>query len=74
MTVPTLALYLRCSRSFIYRLLTTKQIPAFKFGSEPSSEWRFLRSAIDQWIAQHEITPVASGSAARAARRKRGVS
>jgi hypothetical protein len=29
-----------------------KQLPAFKIGSD----WRFSRPAIDEWIAQHEIT------------------
>jgi excisionase family DNA binding protein len=57
MTVPTLALYLRCSLTMIYGLLKTKQIPAFKLGSEPSSEWRFFRSDINEWIAkQHNVT------------------
>jgi hypothetical protein len=33
--------------------------PAFRIGSD----WRFFRSAIDQWIVQHEITnpPVTRG-------------
>jgi excisionase family DNA binding protein len=59
MTVPTLVDYLRCSQTMIYNLLKTKQIPAFKLGSGPSSEWRFFRSAIDEWIEQREIALIA---------------
>jgi excisionase family DNA binding protein len=52
MNMSSLALYLRCDKATIYRLLKRKQIPAFRLGSD----WRFFRSAIDEWIAQHEIT------------------
>lgn len=50
MTVASLALYLRCHQSTIYRLLKAKKIPAFKIGSD----WRFSRSAIDQWVASQQ--------------------
>jgi excisionase family DNA binding protein len=51
MTVASLALYLHCHQSTIYRLIKTKKIPAFKIGSD----WRLRRSDIDDWIArQHE--------------------
>jgi excisionase family DNA binding protein len=56
MTVLTLARYLRCDKTTIYKLLKKKQIPAFRIGSGPISDWRFFRSAIDEWIAQHEVT------------------
>ena len=57
MTVPTLVLYLHCSQTTIYTLLKERKIPAFRIGSEPSSEWRFFRSDIDAWIAtQYETT------------------
>jgi excisionase family DNA binding protein len=52
MTISSLALYLHCSHSFIYRLLKKKQIPAFKIGSD----WRFFRAAIDEWIARQYDT------------------
>jgi excisionase family DNA binding protein len=53
MTVPTLADYLRCSQSMIYRLLKKRKIPALRLGSD----WRFLRSDIDEWIAtQYDTT------------------
>ncbi len=47
MTIHSLARYLSCHQGTIYRLLKEQQIPAFKLGSD----WRFLRSAIDEWIA-----------------------
>ena len=46
--VSTLAHYLHCHPSTVYRLLKDKKIPAFKLGSD----WRFQRSAIDEWIAR----------------------
>jgi excisionase family DNA binding protein len=52
MTVLTLAEFLRCNQSTIYRLLKRKQIPAFKL----RSDWRFSRSAIDEWIARQYKT------------------
>jgi excisionase family DNA binding protein len=41
MTVLTLARYLRCDKTTIYKLLKKKQIPAFRIGSGPISDWRF---------------------------------
>jgi excisionase family DNA binding protein len=52
MTVPTLALFLRCTQTTIYRLLKTKQLPAFRLGSD----WRFFRSDVDEWIARQRDT------------------
>ena len=46
--VSTLAHYLHCHPSTVYRLLKDRKIPAFKLGSD----WRFRRSAIDEWIAR----------------------
>jgi excisionase family DNA binding protein len=50
MTVASLAQYLRCHRSTIYRLLKNRQIPAFKIGSD----WRFARADIDRWMRESE--------------------
>jgi excisionase family DNA binding protein len=47
-TVTTLAAYLHCHPSSIYRLLKDKKVPAFKLGSD----WRFRRAAIDEWITK----------------------
>ena len=52
MTVSALARYLRCNRHTLYGLLKKKQIPAFKLGKD----WRFFRSAIDEWIATQQDT------------------
>jgi len=46
--VSTLARYLHCHPSTVYRLLKNKKIPAFRLGSD----WRFRRAAIDEWIAR----------------------
>jgi excisionase family DNA binding protein len=51
MTVPTLALYLRCSQATIYRLVKERKIPAFKLGTD----WRFFLSDIDEWIAGRRV-------------------
>jgi excisionase family DNA binding protein len=46
MTLHEVAQFLRCHESTVYRLTKRGQIPAFRLGSE----WRFLRSKIEQWI------------------------
>jgi excisionase family DNA binding protein len=51
LTVPMLAEYLLSHPSTIYRLLKNKRIPGFRVGSD----WRFRRSAIDQWLNKATI-------------------
>jgi excisionase family DNA binding protein len=51
LTVEEVADYLRVSRSTICRLLTRKELPGFKVGSD----WRFNVEAIDRWLAEREI-------------------
>jgi excisionase family DNA binding protein len=51
LTVPMLAEYLLCHPSTIYRLLKNRRIPGFRVGSD----WRFRRSAIDQWLSKATI-------------------
>jgi excisionase family DNA binding protein len=69
MTVASLTRYLHCSQVTIYRLLKERKIPAFKLGSGPSSDWRFSRSAIDDWIATlYVITPPVTRGSGRAKR------
>ena len=51
MTISALGRYLRCNRHTLYRLLKERKIPAFRVGSD----WRFSRSAIDDWIAAHRV-------------------
>src|SRR6516164_3464758 len=48
--VPDVAEYLQVNRSTVYRLLNSKQLPAFKIGSE----WRFNRESIDRWRTDAE--------------------
>ncbi len=48
MTLHEVAQFLRCHESTVYRLTKRGEIPAFRLGSE----WRFLRSKIEQWIAK----------------------
>jgi excisionase family DNA binding protein len=64
MTVASLARYLRCDKATIYRLQKKKQMPAFRLGSD----WRFSRSAIDEWIATQYDTnpPVTKGRKSKA--------
>ncbi len=47
MTLHEVAQFLRCHESTVYRLTKRGEIPAFRLGSE----WRFLRSKIEQWIS-----------------------
>ncbi len=58
--VATLARYLHCHHGTLYRLIKNKKIPAFRLGSD----WRFMRSAIDDWIAglQGADLPVIRGN------------
>lgn len=46
LTVKQVASYLKVTERTIYRLATTKKIPAFKVGGT----WRFSRADIDSWI------------------------
>ncbi len=53
MTVPTVAEFLRCHESTIYRLLKKKKIPAFKIGSD----WRFVKADIIRWMQDLAVRP-----------------
>jgi excisionase family DNA binding protein len=48
MTLKEVAAYLQLHPATIYRLLKTRQIPAFRI----ASEWRFNREQIDAWMAE----------------------
>jgi len=48
MTVSSLADYLHCHTTTVYRLLRQGKIPGFRIGSD----WRFERAEIDKWIAK----------------------
>jgi len=53
MTVPTLAEFLHCHQSTIYRLLKNKKIPAFIIGSD----WRFIKASIIAWMQDSAVGP-----------------
>jgi excisionase family DNA binding protein len=46
LTVSELASYFRVHQATIYRLLKSRELPAFRVGSD----WRFDRETIDEWI------------------------
>ena len=56
LTVRNVAEYLHVHPSTIYRLLKSKQLPAFRVGSD----WRFNREEIDRWRtdAEHNHMPI----------------
>jgi excisionase family DNA binding protein len=47
MTLRELADHLHCHFNTIYRLVERGETPGFKLGGS----WRFLKSAVDKWIA-----------------------
>lgn len=51
MTSTEAAEYLKMHVKTVCRLAKEKKIPAKKVGSE----WRFLKSVLDQWLAQEEL-------------------
>ncbi len=51
MTSVEAAEYLKMHVKTVCRLAKEKKIPAKKVGSE----WRFLRSVLDRWLAQEEV-------------------
>jgi excisionase family DNA binding protein len=53
LTVRELAEYLHVHPSTIYRLLKTRQLPAFKVGSD----WRFNLEEINRWRQEREKKP-----------------
>jgi excisionase family DNA binding protein len=50
-TVKEVSEYFRVHPSTVYRLLSKKQLPAFRVGSD----WRFSLKAIDQWRMDAEV-------------------
>jgi excisionase family DNA binding protein len=46
LVVDEVARFLRTHPTTIYRFIKSKQIPAFRVGSE----WRFDREEVDRWI------------------------
>ena len=49
LTTAQVADYLKVDKFTIYRLVTQKNIPAFKVGNQ----WRFNREMIDAWLLKN---------------------
>jgi excisionase family DNA binding protein len=56
LTVKELAKYLRVHTTTVYRLMSTRQIPGFRVGSD----WRFDLDAIDRWCSEGEQAAVST--------------
>ncbi len=50
LTIKELAAYLRVHQTTLYRLIRDGKLPCFKVGSD----FRFMRSAIDEWIQKRQ--------------------
>jgi excisionase family DNA binding protein len=59
MTLAEVAKYLHCHYSTAFRLVHSGGLPGFTLGSD----WRFLRSEVDKWIAQRQVTPAEKATA-----------
>jgi excisionase family DNA binding protein len=49
LTTAQVAEYLKIDKFTVYRLVTQKNIPAFKVGSQ----WRFKKTMIDAWLKEN---------------------
>jgi excisionase family DNA binding protein len=49
LTTAQVADYLKVDKFTVYRLVTQKNIPAFKVGNQ----WRFNREMIDAWLLKN---------------------
>jgi excisionase family DNA binding protein len=49
LTTAQVAEYLKIDKFTVYRLVTQKNIPAFKVGSQ----WRFEKTMIDAWLLKN---------------------
>lgn len=56
MTMDELALYLKISKSTLYKLAVESKLPGTKIGKR----WRFHKDAIDQWV-KHGVEPRRKG-------------
>lgn len=51
-TLQEVAKYLKVDRRTVYRMVKSKQLPAFKV----RNQWRFKKDAIDKWIEANNVT------------------
>jgi len=49
LTTAQVAAYLKVDKFTVYRLVTQKNIPAFKVGNQ----WRFNKEMIDAWLLKN---------------------
>ncbi len=49
LTLEQVAEYLNVDKFTVYRLLSDKDLPAFKVGNQ----WRFKRKMIENWLAKN---------------------
>lgn len=54
MTAEETCRYLKITQRTLYRYLRSRRIPAFKLGSQ----WRFVRSDLEQWIRTRVRAPL----------------
>jgi excisionase family DNA binding protein len=59
LTLDETAAYLRVSASDVLRMVRLQNLPAREFGSE----WRFLKAAVQQWLATGSPGPRSSNEA-----------
>lgn len=52
LTLQEVAKYLKVDQRTVYRMVKSKQLPAFKV----RNQWRFRKDAIDKWIEAHNVT------------------
>ncbi|MBW1902168.1 MAG: helix-turn-helix domain-containing protein [Deltaproteobacteria bacterium] len=52
LTIEELAVYLKISKSTLYKLAQKGEVPGHKVGKH----WRFRRDIIDQWLADSQQT------------------
>jgi excisionase family DNA binding protein len=52
LTLEQVAEYLNVDKFTVYRLLSDKNLPAFKVGNQ----WRFKRRLIENWLAKNSNT------------------
>ena len=51
LTLEQVADYLNVDKFTVYRLLSDKELPAFKVGNQ----WRFKRKMIENWLMKNSI-------------------
>ncbi len=58
MTIDELAAYLKLSKSSLYHFARAGKVPGVKIGQQ----WRFQKSAIDEWMRSGALSAQAHGA------------